>query len=101
MPPGSCAVDDAQQRAGAKAGTELKPWLELSPAPAIHADLATATTLPAPDKNCAAGAICGAVGGSDAVPASAVAAVTAANPSLLDATRLGTLVGGLLALRSA
>jgi hypothetical protein len=50
-------VDDAQQRAGAKAGTKLKPWLELSPAPAIHADLATATTLPAPDKNCSAGAI--------------------------------------------
>jgi len=48
-----------------------------------------------------AGAICGAVGGADAVPASAVATVTAANPALLDETRLGTLVDALLALRSA
>ena len=48
-----------------------------------------------------AAAICGAVGGADAVPASAVAAVTAANPTLLEASRLGTLVDGLLELRGS
>jgi ADP-ribosylglycohydrolase len=48
-----------------------------------------------------AGAICGAVGGADAVSASAIETVTAANPDLLAPVRLGALIDGLLALRFA
>jgi hypothetical protein len=42
VPSGGCAVGHAEQRAGAKAGAELKPQLEVRPAAAIHADLAAA-----------------------------------------------------------
>jgi hypothetical protein len=57
VPSGGCAVDHAEQPSGAEAGAELKPWLELSPTPAIHADLATAAALSAPDKNGSAGPV--------------------------------------------
>ena len=45
------SVDHAQQCSGTKPGAQLKPWLKLSPPPAIHADLAAAPTLSTPNKN--------------------------------------------------
>src|SRR4051812_24827363 len=42
--------DDAQQRTDRKLGPQLQPGLELLPAPGVHADLATAPALAAPNQ---------------------------------------------------
>src|ERR687896_1400707 len=43
------AVDDAEQRTDRQRPPRLKPWQELLPAPGVHADLAPAPALAAPD----------------------------------------------------
>jgi len=42
---GCRAPDDAQQRSYGKLRTHIEPWLQLTPCPAIHADLAAAAAL--------------------------------------------------------
>ena len=44
------AVDDAQQRTDRELAPDVKPGLELFPSPCVHADLATAPALAAPDQ---------------------------------------------------
>ena len=43
-------VDDAEQRPDGKPDSQLEPRLELLPAPRVHADLAAASALAAPDE---------------------------------------------------
>jgi hypothetical protein len=44
------AVDDAEQRADRELAPHVKSGLELFPSPCVHADLATAPALAAPDQ---------------------------------------------------
>jgi hypothetical protein len=44
-------VEDAEQRSDGQLGPQLKPWLEFFSAPRVHADLAAASALAAPDQH--------------------------------------------------
>jgi hypothetical protein len=44
------AVDDAQQRTDWELAAQVEPRQQLFPAPAVHADLATAPALAAPNQ---------------------------------------------------
>ena len=48
-PPGGRPMDHAQHGADRKLATDLEPWLELLPRPAVHADRASLAALTAPD----------------------------------------------------
>jgi hypothetical protein len=51
------AVDDAQQRTDRQLAPHLEPGLELLSAPCVHADLAAAPALAAPDEKRAASVV--------------------------------------------
>jgi hypothetical protein len=48
--PARGAVDDAEQRSDRRLDPRLEPGLKLLPGPVVHADLAAAAALAAPDK---------------------------------------------------
>ena len=48
------SVDHAQQRADREPATDLEPWIQVVPRPAIHADLAATTALTATHQHRAA-----------------------------------------------
>jgi hypothetical protein len=54
---GSRSVDHAQHRADRELATDLQPWVELLPCPAVHANLTALAALPAPDEYAAAGSV--------------------------------------------
>ncbi len=45
MPSGSSAVDDAKESSHREIGSDLEPWLQLIPGPAVHSDLAALPAL--------------------------------------------------------
>lgn len=55
--PGGCAVDYAEQSSDWQIGSDLEPWLQLIPGPAIHPDLAALAALPASYQDGAAQAV--------------------------------------------
>jgi len=57
MAPAGRAVDDAQQGTDRELAAHLKPRLTLLPGPGVHADLATAPALAAPNEKRAAAMI--------------------------------------------
>jgi hypothetical protein len=50
-------MDHAEHRAERELATDLEPWVELLPRPAVHPDLAALAALSSSDQHCAAGAI--------------------------------------------
>jgi len=69
-PPGSAAsraVDNAEQRANGELEAALEPGLKFLPAPVIHADLASASALAAPDEHAAARVQVGLVRGGERI----------------------------------
>ena len=55
--PGRWPVDDAEHGAGWKPTTDLEPWLQLLPRPAVHSDLTALAAFPASDKHGTAGLV--------------------------------------------
>ena len=56
-PPAGRAAQHAEERADGQGPAQLKPRVELLPRPAVHPDLAAATTLSSPDQHRAALAV--------------------------------------------
>jgi hypothetical protein len=44
-------VDDAEQRADRELPSDLEPWVELLPCPAVHSDLASLAAFAVPDEH--------------------------------------------------
>src|SRR5215210_1349258 len=57
MAPTGRAIDDAEQRTDRQLASQFEPRVELFPAPCVHADLAAASALAAPNQEGAAALI--------------------------------------------
>jgi hypothetical protein len=112
-------VDHAEERADGELRSDFAPGLELMPCPAVHADLAAATTLSLANDDCAASGVEVGLGqlegfadpqpgtpqqNDEATQASAVGSIARGahdRDDLLDGWRVGGIAQTLVPWRSA